>query len=130
MGYPYEPRTVYPKSADNYSENAAASSAWQLHNSKSMNLYARLPDTKEIQEAKAEFDALYDTYSSVSQKYTDELDTLIIKAITAPVDQFEANYEKYQNALKRSDLVEAEEAQYESYMKYYKLRQKQLKKLN
>ncbi|SFJ02809.1 hypothetical protein SAMN02799624_03072 [Paenibacillus sp. UNC496MF] len=131
MGYVYSPSVVYPFSESNYDQYTLVNQAWQQHNLKRMSLYAELPVDDATQKAKADYDQVSnDVNNTMIAPHNDELDNLIVKAITGPVGKFDANYKAYADVLAGSDIAGGLSKQKDAWMKYYNLRQNFLKKLN
>ncbi|SDX14157.1 hypothetical protein [Paenibacillus sp. CF384] len=131
MGFVYTPQIVYPFSVSNYDQATLVNTAWQQHNMKNMTLYAELPVDDATQQARAEYDTVTnDLNNNLVAPHNDELDNLIVKAITSPVADFDKTYKEYTDVLSESDIADGVKKQTEAWMKYYKLREGFLKKLN
>ncbi|MFC5653809.1 hypothetical protein ACFPYJ_32810 [Paenibacillus solisilvae] len=131
MGYVYSPSVVYPFSESNYDQSTIVNTAWQQHNLKNTTLYAELPVDEATLKAKADYEAVSNELNNnLISPHNDELDNLIVKAITGPVDKFDSNFKDYTDVLASSDIAEGITKEKEAWMKYYKLRATFLKKLN
>ncbi|SEM57452.1 hypothetical protein [Paenibacillus sp. OV219] len=131
MGYVYKPQVVYPFSEANYDQNTLVNAAWQKHNLKSMTLYAELPVDEATLKAKAEWETINtDFNNNLVAPHNDELDNLMVKAITGSSDKFDENYKAYTDILSSSDVADGLTKMKDAWLKYYKLRQGFLKKLN
>ncbi|RAP77611.1 hypothetical protein [Paenibacillus montanisoli] len=131
MGFVYTPQIVYPFSESNYDQATIVNTAWQQHNMKNMTLLAELPVDDATQQARAEYDQIAnDVNNNLVSPHNDELDNLIVKAITSPVADFEKNYKAYTDVLSSSDIADGITKQKDAWLKYYKLREGFLKKLN
>ncbi|SFS55699.1 hypothetical protein [Paenibacillus sp. BC26] len=131
MGFVYSPQIVYPFSVSNYDQSTLVNTAWQQHNMKNMSLYAELPVDEATQQARAEYDTVTnDLNNNLIAPHNDELDNLIVKAITSPVADFDKTYKEYTDVLAESDIADGIKKQTDAWMKYYKLREGFLKKLN
>ncbi|AZN42533.1 type 2 periplasmic-binding domain-containing protein [Paenibacillus albus] len=131
MSYVYNPQVVYPFSDANYDQSTLVNTAWQKHNMKSMTLYAELPVDDATRQAKAEYEEASNDYNNnLLAPHNDELDNLMVKAITGSSDKFDANFKDYTDVLSSSDVADGLTKMKDAWMKYYKLRQGFLKKLN
>ncbi|WP_308635125.1 type 2 periplasmic-binding domain-containing protein [Paenibacillus silvisoli] len=131
MGYVYTPQIVYPFSESNYDQATIVNTAWQQHNMKNMTLFAELPVDEATQQARAEYDTVANDFNNnLIAPHNDELDNLIVKAITSPVADFDKNYKAYTDVLSESDIADGVKKLSDAWMKYYKLREGFLKKLN
>ncbi|UVI33211.1 hypothetical protein [Paenibacillus spongiae] len=131
MNYVYSPSVVYPFSESNYNQEAIVNTAWQQHNMKSTTIYAMLPVDEATLKAKAEYEAATnDLNNNLVGPRSDELDNLMVKAITGPVDKFEGNYKQYTDVLSSKNIAEGVTKIKDTWMEYYKQREKFLKKLN
>lgn len=131
MGYVYTPSVVYPFSVDNYDQSTLVNTAWQQHNFKKTTVYAELPVDDATQKAKADYTAVTnDLNNKLIAPHNNELDNLMVKAITGPVDQFDSNFKKYTDVLSSPSIADGVAKEYDTWMKYYNLRAKFLKKLN
>ena len=107
MGYVYSPSVVYPFSESNYDQYTMMNTAWQQHNLKFMTLYTQLPVDDATQKAKADYQAAAnDLNNNLIAPHNDELDNLIVRAITGPVDKFESNYKAYTDVLSSPDIAD------------------------
>ncbi|OPA74785.1 hypothetical protein BVG16_23845, partial [Paenibacillus selenitireducens] len=131
MGYVYAPSVVYPFSESNYNQENLVNTAWQQHNLKTMSLYAELPVDDETLKAKAEFETVAtDLNNNLISPHNDELDNLIVRAITGPVDKFDSNFKDYTDVLSSPDIADGIIKEKEAWMKYYKLRANFFKELD
>jgi hypothetical protein len=131
MGYVYSPSVVYPFNESNYDQMAMVNTAWQQNNMKTMSLYAELPVDDATLKAKAEYEATTNELNNnLVSPHNDELDNLMVKAISGPVDKFDKNYKEYTDVLSSSDIAGGISKEADAWLKYYKLRANFLKKLN
>jgi hypothetical protein len=129
MEFVYKPANVYPKGEENYDPAKVVSLAWRQHNLERASIYAVKAVDDATRAAQAEWEAAWNRYNDASSIHTDELDVLIIKAITGPAADFEKNYQAYLDVVKSPEIVATLDTMYETWMRYFKLRQKFLVKL-
>jgi hypothetical protein len=130
MSLVYAPSYVYPKGADNYSPDSLVSMAWQQRNLKSMSLFIEGTVDAATRAAKAEYDAAGENMSKLTAPYNDQLDNLIVKAITGKVADFEKNYKAYTDILSKPEIVAANNELLAKWKTYNDMRQKFMTKIN